>query len=171
VKKCKVCKSEFKPTYNTTQALCSGACALASVRQKASKVIKKDLKQRRESLKTLGDHKRELQTVFNKFIRLRDKDKPCISCQRHHTGQYHAGHYLSVGARPNLRYNEINVHKQCAPCNNHLSGNPINYRINLVNLIGLDAVELLECDHEPKNYRIDDITQMKKDYRAKIKEI
>ena len=139
--------------------------------KKASKQSKKELKQRRDSLKTLSEHKKELQTLFNKFIRLRDAKEPCISCQRHHAGQYHAGHYLSVGARPNLRYEELQVHKQCAPCNNHLSGNITNYRINLVDKIGLDEVERLECDHEPKHYTVDDIVILKGRYKLKIKEI
>ena len=36
------------------------------------------------------------------------------------------------GAMPSLRFNTHNVHKQCSACNNHLSGNMIEYRINLI---------------------------------------
>ncbi|WP_258530002.1 recombination protein NinG [Pseudomonas aeruginosa] len=67
-----------------------------------------------------------------------------------HDGQYHAGHYRSVGSHPELRFDEDNVHKQCAPCNNHKSGDVVNYRINLVAKIGAAAVARLEGPHERK---------------------
>lgn len=79
---------------------------------------------------------------FNKFIRERDKDKPCISCGKFKSLQ--AGHYLSAGHHANLRFNELNTNGQCAGCNLFLSGNLINYRINLVKKIGLEKVEFLE---------------------------
>jgi len=168
MKPCSICKTSFNQ-MNSMQSVCSPKCAIELVRNKEKKAARSNLLARKKALKTLGEHKKDLQAIFNKFIRLRDKNEPCISCQRHHSGQYHAGHYLSVGARPNLRYEENNVHKQCAPCNNHLSGNPINYRINLVKTLGVDVVDALEQDHEPKHYTIDDIEQMKKQYRAQIR--
>ena len=146
-------------------------CAKKYAEMERVKKEKKQLAARKKALKTLGQHKRELQTIFNQYIRLRDEKDVCISCGRAHDGQWHAGHYLSVGARPNLRYDENNVHKQCSVCNNHLSGNLINYRINLIEKIGLEEVVRLECDHEPKHYTIDDIEAMKKYYRAKIREL
>jgi len=44
---------------------------------------------------------------FNKFIRTRDLDKPCISCGRY--SRLEAGHYYSGGHHPALRFNELNV--------------------------------------------------------------
>lgn len=77
-----------------------------------------------------------------------------------------------MGACPELRFCELNVHKQCAPCNDHKSGNIIEYRINLVNKIGADKVAWLERqDHEPKKYTIEDCKAMIKHYKAKIKEL
>ena len=112
---------------------------------------------------------KDAQQVFNEFIRNRDKTEPCISCQRFHQGQYHAGHFVSVGSRPNLRFNEQNVHKQCAPCNNHLSGNIIQYRMNLIKKIGIEAVVQLETDFEPKKYTIDELKEIVQIYRKKVK--
>lgn len=113
----------------------------------------------------------EAQSAFNKFIRMRDAGQPCISCGRHHTGQYHAGHYLSVGAKPELRFNELNVHLQCQPCNTHLSGNLVNYRTRLLTKIGAEQVQFLEGPHEPKKYMIDDLKQIKTHYAALAKEL
>ncbi len=169
-KKCKSCKVVFKP-FLSTASVCSVDCAVTMAKANSAKTIKKNIKERKQALKSLGDLHKEAQPEFNKYIRLRDKGKPCISCQRHHTGQIHAGHYRSVGAAAELRYDENNVHAQCAPCNNHLSGNAIDYRINLIKKIGLDQVELLEGPQEPKRYRRDDILSIKAKYRALAKEL
>lgn len=102
---------------------------------------------------------------------LRDADKPCISCGRHHTGQYHAGHYMSRGARPELAYEPLNCHKQCSPCNTHLSGNLALYRQSLVREIGLQQVEWLEGPHDPKHYTVDDLKAIKAKYTALAREL
>jgi len=111
------------------------------------------------------------QAAFNAYIRQRDSDQPCISCQRHHAGQYHAGHYRTVGACPELRFDEDNCHKQCAPCNNHLSGNLVKYRVNLILKVGIKRVEWLEGNHDAKHYSIDDIKQIEKTYKEKLKQL
>ena len=80
--------------------------------------------------------------------------------------------YRSVGACPELRFCEINCFRQCVPCNQHKSGNIIEYRINLVKRIGADKVAWLERqDHEPKKYTIEDCKAIIKYYKAKIKEL
>ena len=176
-KKCKVCKTDYEPR-NSMQNWCSPNCGFELSQKKLLQVVKKKEKEKRkryradkERIKTRGEHLREAQTAFNKFIRLRDRLEPCISCQRHHTGQYHAGHYKTVGAHPELRFNELNVRRQCQPCNNHLSGNLTNYRINLINKIGLDKVEFLEGPHPITKYTIEEIKAIKAKYRAKCREI
>ena len=145
--------------------------AVSKIRAKATQLAKKDIRARKQALKSLGTLHKEAQPEFNKYIRLRDKGQPCISCQRHHSGQYHAGQYRSVGAFPELRYVEKNVHLQCSVCNTHRSGNGIDYRINLVKKIGLAAVEELEGPQEPKRYRRDDILSIKTKYKALAKEL
>ena len=173
-KKCKVCKADYVP-QKMGQRVCSPECALSlavSQRGKAEKVARvKERRADKEKLKTRSDWMREAQAAFNLFIRLRDADEPCISCGRHHTGQYHAGHFLSVGARPELRFEERNVHKQCSACNNHLAGNIVLYRKALFSKIEAGGVDWLEGPHEPKKYTIDDLKQIKVTYTAKVKEL
>ncbi|MFJ2362482.1 recombination protein NinG [Pseudomonas sp. NPDC087697] len=179
-KKCKnpACRMSFKPSFSTAQKVCSWACGLAIApenREKARKAIvevgRKEIRAAKERIKPRAQYVREAQQAFNEFIRLRDKDLPCVSCGRHHEGQYHAGHYRTVGANPELRFEPLNVWKQCAPCNNHKSGDIVNYRITLVRRIGLERVEWLEGPHEPKRYTIEELKAMKADYRAKIREL
>lgn len=174
--KCKVCGCYFVKTISSTQKVCSPRCAIAlskeQARKKKEKEERAERRERKAKLKSRSEWLKDAQSVFNKFIRLRDKNEPCISCGKHHTGQYHAGHYRSVGACPELRFCELNVHKQCAPCNDRKSGNIIEYRINLVKKIGVDKVEWLERqDHEPKKYTIEDCKEIIKYYKAKIKDL
>ena len=70
-----------------------------------------------------------------------------------------------------MALNELNCHKQCAPCNNHLSGNLVNYRVNLIEKKGLDKVEWLEGLHEPKKYTVDELWDIEKQYKQKLKEL
>ena len=180
-KRCKQCGKEFVPMRSTAIA-CSYPCAKAFVDAKnqklkektaklAQKVERQITKQRKEALKSLRDWKKDVQTWCNKYIRLRDEKEPCISCGRHHQGQYHAGHYLSVGSHPELRWDERNIYKQCAPCNNHLSGNLINYRKRLIELKGQELVDWLEGPHEPLKPNIDYCKQQIEHFKKKIKEL
>ena len=168
-KTCEVCERVFVPD-RMGQLVCRPACAMARVRQ-AKKAERASIKARKEAIKSRADWAKDAQQAFNAFIRARDEGLPCISCGRHHQGQWHAGHYLSTGARPELRYTESNVHRQCAPCNTHLSGNAVLYRIGLVNRIGLDAVEWLEGPHPLPKWTADDYKAIRDTYRAKLKDI
>ncbi len=81
------------------------------------------------------------QKVFNRWIRNRDKDRGCISCN----GQVeHAGHYFSQGHHKAYCFNEMNTNGQCLRCNNFLHGNLINYRKGLVHRYGEEKVLMLE---------------------------
>ena len=174
MRRCKTCRQPFKPTYNTMQATCGDIkCAVShgkelqlKQRKEADKAFKKKVRDNDRSW-----HIKKLQAEFNKFIRLRDIEKPCISCQRHHSGQVQAGHYRTTGACPELRFVEDNCHAQCAPCNNHLSGNLTNYRPNLLVKIGVERLTWLEGPHEPAKYTIPELQEMIKEYRAKIREM
>jgi hypothetical protein len=84
---------------------------------------------------------KKAQIVFNKFIRLRDKDKGCISCGATVT---EAGHYYSQGHHSALRFNEINTNGQCTRCNCFLHGNLIKYREGILKRWGKDKLLLLE---------------------------
>ena len=178
-KKCRVatCRASFVPS-RMGQAVCSPACALIDgprhapkARKALADIERKDIKVRKEKLKSRSDHLKDTQQAFNEWVRLRDVDLPCVSCGRHHDGQYHAGHYRTVAANPAIRFEPLNVHKQCAPCNNHKSGDIVNYRIELVKRIGAEAVEWLEGPHEPKKYTVEQLKAMTAEYRAKTREL
>lgn len=178
-KRCKSpeCRQSFQPR-NSMQAVCSTRCGLvlAAIQRKkreaqTAKLDRQQTREQRERIKTRSDYLKEAQVAFNAWIRERDRDLPCVSCGRHHQGQYHCGHYRTVAGSPALRYEPLNCAKQCAPCNNHKSGDIVNYRIELVRRIGQEAVEWLEGPHEPKHYTVDDLKAITKEYRAKTREL
>jgi hypothetical protein len=90
---------------------------------------------------------KKTQEVFNRFIRNRDKDAGCISCNG---PVEQAGHYFSQGHHSALRFSEINTNGQCIRCNCYLSGNLIRYRQGLVKRYGEAEVERLELNADLK---------------------
>jgi len=132
---------------------------------------KKEFAARKFAIKSKSDHLKDAQHVFNAYIRTRDYNLPCISCGRFHDGKWDAGHYLAVSSHPELRFNDLNTHKQCQPCNRHLSGNQIEFRRGLILKVGVEEVEKLEGPHKPIKLYIDEILEVKRIYRLKLKEI
>ncbi|MEL4167282.1 recombination protein NinG [Pseudomonas sp. ZS001] len=185
-KKCAVqtCRASFVPRASF-QTWCSPDCGVAIARAKAEKkrksmaqVERREIKVRKETLKTRADHLREAQAAVNEYVRLRDAHLPCISCDSMPndndlmTGsRWDAGHYRSVGACPELRFEPLNIHRQCVKCNRNLSGNSVEYRIRLILRIGADRVAWLEGPHEPQRYTIEELKAIKAEYRAKAREL
>ncbi|CAI8831641.1 NinG protein [Pseudomonas sp. IT-P2] len=185
-KKCKnpACGISFPP-QRLGQAVCSPKCALAMAPANADKARKaiaqrdrREIKVRKEKLKSRADHLREAQAAVNEYVRLRDAHLPCISCDSMPndcdlmTGsRWDAGHYRSVGACPELRFEPLNIHRQCVKCNRNLSGNAVEYRIRLVLRLGAETVAWLEGPHEPRKYTVEEIKTIKAEYRAKTREL
>jgi hypothetical protein len=178
-KKCKnpACGGSFPPR-RLGQVVCSPACAVALVlvkreqeRKSLAQLERRAIKAAKERIKSRSQHMKEAQVAFNAWVRLRDAGLPCVSCGRHHNGQWHAGHYRTVGGSPELRFEPLNVWRQCAPCNNHQSGNIVNYRIELVKRIGEEKVAWLEGPHQPRKYTIEELKTIKAEYRAKAREL
>lgn len=168
-KKCAVCREPFTPS-RPMQKVCSLPCSITLAEMQRIKKEAREHREAKKKAKTRAQWLKEAQAAFNAYIRARDANMPCISCGRYHEGQYHAGHYRTTKAAPELRFNELNVHKQCSACNTHLSGNIVEYRINLIKKIGIDRVEWLEGPHEPVKYSIENLTEIKEKYRKMVKD-
>lgn len=175
--RCRICKNHFEKR-SMAQVVCGIACAQAYAKLKREKELadhakaqRKKLKEEKERIKTRGDWLKEAQAAFNRYIRQRDEGLPCISCGRHHKGQVHAGHYMATSIRPELRFDERNVHLQCAPCNMHMHGNLIMYRIGLIDRIGLAEVEELEGPSTYRKYTSQELKSIKETYQQKYLEV
>jgi hypothetical protein len=181
-KVCRICKTSYLPR-SSLQVVCSPPCAIAhaeKARQKREKVQQKAerkvIREKKQKLKKRSDWIKEAQIAFNGYIRARDYDKLCISCDSSLKaesvgGGYDAGHMLSRGAKPHLRFDERNCHGQCKRCNRYLSGNVANYRQRLIIRIGLSEVEALESNHEIVKWTIEDLMAIKRKYRLMTKEL
>jgi hypothetical protein len=170
-RKCLVCKDKFTPK-NNTQIVCSTSCAVEYMKKQNAKNWKQEKKEIKIKLMSKSDYLNILQKVFNTYIRQRDKLKPCISCGKNLGKTFHAGHFFSVGAYPNLRFNENNVHGQCVECNLHKHGNVKEYDLRLQNVISdKEYNELLEMRHKPLKLSVDEVQELIAIYKQKIKEL
>lgn len=176
------CGTEFVPA-KLGQKVCGWACGLAiapvnqdRARKAIADVERKDIKVRKEKLKSRGDHLRECQQAFNEYIRWRDQlaGHGCISSGKPldwSGNAVDAGHYRSVGSAPHLRFDERNCHAQSKQDNRFLSGNAVDYRIGLIARIGLAAVEALEADQSVRKYTVEQLKDIKAHYRALTREL
>lgn len=173
-RKCAYCKERVREyIVINTQAFCDYEHAAKYAyenRQKGAELIHR---QKKKELKgnDIQLRKKSAQTAFNAYIRARDSGSCCISCDKPDNGshQRHASHYRSVKACSFLRFNEDNVHASCMQCNSHMSGNITEYRLRLINKIGIDKVEWLECQNEPKRHTCEELKEIELKYKAKLK--
>ncbi len=167
-KNCRYCKEHFTP-FNSLQPFCFKTECIQEhnkvIREKKARKVKKEFKESDKStLLKLA------QTVVNKYIRLRDLNKPCISCGYiGNSRQIHASHFRPMGNNQQLRFYTLNIWAGCSICNNHLSGNLVPYRINLINKLGLEKVEEIEANQERGNYTVEYLQRLIKVFRKKIK--
>ncbi|HHC1854798.1 TPA: recombination protein NinG [Klebsiella pneumoniae] len=176
-RKCAHCREWFHPAREG-QVVCSFECASAIGKKQTAKareaakaraVKRQRRRAKRESFKTKAQWDKEAQSAFNRYIRIRDEGKPCVSCGSPLIGKSNyltgsaidASHYRSRGAASHLKFNVFNVHSACTRCNRQLSGNAVEYRIHLIERIGLDRVERLEADNEPRRFDIPYLQRIK----------
>lgn len=189
-KRCRNCKT-YQPAEETLSLnggnYCNIDCATSYAQRKATekreKAQRADTRKRKESLKTKPQLTKEAQKAFNAYIRERDKERECISCGRIeveelHGGAWDCGHYLSVGAYPELRFDERNAHKQCKSCNagsgKYTKKNYTvtqEYRERLIERIGIDAVNDLEGPNDAAKHSHDDLRNIAKYYKMRLREI
>ena len=122
--------------------------------------------------KTLAKLKQEAQKIFNQYIRARDKGQPCISCGQHKPLQ--AGHYFAVSTHDGLRFDEDNVHGECAYCNCFNESHLIMYGTYLQAKIGTSRYFNLKdraAIYKRDGYRFTraEVQSIVDRYKAKIK--
>jgi len=167
-KECRECKELFTP-YNSLQVCCSPKCATEHAKKKVWKAEKQKMI---DKARTRTEWLNLAQVVFNTYIRLRDKDKGCITCGKPFRDKFDAGHFFSVGSYPALRFNEDNVQGQCVACNQHGHGMQSEYFIQLPKRIGLDRFNyLLEQRKSVIKLSELEIKELIEKYKKKIKEL
>lgn len=160
-RECQHCGSLYVP-QRSMQRVCGPMCAIKQGKAKKA-AAKVALKERKEKLKTRAKWLSEAQTVINKYVRLRDRDLGCCSCDRgpNWNGQWHASHLRSVGAASAIRFHLWNIHKGCSICNNHLSGNVAEYLPRVRARIGDEKVDWLYTQNQLTRHDIPYLTRFK----------
>lgn len=183
---CAHCRKKLEPgeyIHESCKAPYAEACG-AKAERKAAKAIKTEAKEdraetkrRKEAMKRVPDLIKEAQECFNKWVRLRDFEQPCISCgapppdlSKLHAGR-DAGHFRSTGSASHLRYHPDNCNAQCVSCNQWGAGKAVDYRIRLLERIGRERVEALECNNAVKKWDKDELREIRDTYRTKANEL
>ncbi|UEA17477.1 recombination protein NinG [Pasteurella canis] len=183
-RKCKICGTKFQTNFFNVQ-WCSPECGaelatqrLKKEREKAAKKREREEKKRIKEIKERIKPKRTLlsdaQEAVNKYIRTRDINKCCISCGKPLIaeklgGGFDAGHYRNRSTSPHLRFYTLNIHGQCKKCNLYHGGNYHQFRIGLIERLGIEKVEQIEADQRPRHYSKDDLRRIKKIFNKKAR--
>lgn len=122
--------------------------------------------------KKLGQLENEAKAMFQKWVVLRDRLLPCISCNLFKTLQ--GGHFFKAELFSGLIFDERNVNGQCEHCNCGLDGNVSEYRKGLLRRFGNEFVEQLEAESNLKRFykfTKGELIGIRVKYEIKIKEI
>ena len=174
-KKCKICKEPFIPV-RPLQICCSPTCAMTHARNKGAKATaekyRREARTRRQAINDLRPtsyYIRHAQSALNRYVRLRDKDQGCISCDKPSSwyGQWHASHFRPAGNNSAIRFNLWNIHKSCSICNNWKSGNLAEYEPNLRVKIGDAKVDWLKSQTQSAKYNKEYLERLKKVFTKK----
>lgn len=171
-KTCKQCGKPFTPA-RPLQAVCSPTCAHRKV--KADKAAEKKAdKAKKDSFVRLSVLMKRADDVFQAWVKERDRQAgyDCISSGRPlqwGTVHCHGGHFRSKGAASHLRYNPDNCHAQSAHDNKWKAGNASEYRVRLIERIGLERVEALENNNEVHHWTREEVLGIRQEYADKLK--
>ena len=180
-KKCRQCKEYGLSESGIKVPLgwfCSMSCVVQHGKKAATAVSDKRKRQTltklKESVKTASEWRVEAQTAFNAYVRYRDRDLPCISCdaEGEHDGlggYWDAGHYRSRGAARHLSFHLWNCHKQCSRDNRYLGGNVVEYRKRLIMRIGSERVDKLENNNATVKHDITYLRRIKQIFKNKLR--
>jgi hypothetical protein len=169
-RKCKYCKTPFQPITTLQKNCFEPNCVTDWINETKQKQWTKRKAKLKAELMTLSDYTKILQQLVNKYVRMRDIGKPCISCEKRITGKTDAGHLFSVGNYPSVRFDLRNIFAQCITCNQFNGGNIHEYRKNLIKKIGITEFEDLERKaHETRKFSIPELKEMIQEYKQKTK--
>jgi hypothetical protein len=169
--RCKNCKEKFEPIRFNQKYCLKDECLRVFVAETKEKQWKQTKTRMKAELETVQDLVKAAQLVFNKYIRERDKEQPCISCKQK-PKKVNAGHFWNANNHWNVRFDEDNVHVQCERCNSYLSGNLLEYRTNLCLKIGQERFDQLEARARvTRKFTKDELKELIKKYKEKYKQL
>lgn len=179
-KRCKApgCSSGFTPRRPMQKGCCYecevklGLIAAEKSKKKREQSERRGTKAKLDKLKTRSQYMKEAQVAWNFYVRMRDLGRPCASCgampEQKYGGTMDCSHYRSVGAAPHLRFHLHNAAAACVKCNRHLSGNIAALRVGMIERIGIEKVEAIECNNETRKFDIEYLKRIKTIFTKKV---
>lgn len=143
------------------------------VKRLTEKEKRKKSREKKESLKSIQRLIQEARKPFQKFIRLRDMNRGCISCNDVNAEIWDAGHYYKAELFSGLIFDESNCHKQCKKCNTFLNGNEAEYIKGLYERYGTEYVKSLTGKaNAARKYKFsrEELAEIKSYYRKKVRD-
>lgn len=172
-KKCRNCQEKFEPK-NSLQVVCGIKCSIEYNKTKKEKqaVKFKEYEQENKEEKKVKAALINTRIQVHEYIRLRDKGKPCISCNTPYKSDFEAGHHYSGASYLTLKFNLDNIHGQCLYCNRFKDGRFDEYALNLPYRIGIkkynDLQSLASIDKQfSKVWNLENL----KEIREKVKKL
>ena len=167
---CTSCYADFILNTDVGRIILEKAQIKASRPRMELEQAERDMKNRK-NLTTLIN---SAVTVFHKYIRERDKYKPCIACGTQWKSDFHASHFFKAELYSSLKFDDRNVHAGCIECNIRKEGNINKYSQNLPLRIGNENYnEIISlADQEKKfghKWERDKLIELRKYYNFKLK--
>jgi len=110
----------------------------ATIKAKEPRLKLSKARSHKKEFDRLGTLLKNVRNVCHKYIKLRDKYKPCISCGEAWNDEHQAGHLYKAESFSTIKFNEYNINGQCVGCNIGKEGNEGQYHVNLPDRIGID---------------------------------
>lgn len=185
-RRCRYCKQPFiKPIGLPPSApCCSIECGAAYGQKVATKTRKYAEKEQRkktrkefEALKGIPELKKDADTAFARYIRLRDQSQLCITCEcplpndGRPGGNFDCGHMRSKGSADHLRYCEDNAAGQCKRCNRRLGGRYSVFQVMQERRIGRERFDNVINNNTSVKWTKDGLRAIKAEYSRKAREL
>lgn len=174
--RCAICRAGFERRSISSKTCGEAICKAELKRQtERKKAERESIKRRKEAIKPLKEYRKDAAKAVRDYVRARDEGKECISCSKiliktgAPGGDYDAGHYRGVGRAKHLELVEMNQNGQCKHCNRDHNGSYHEQRPKMIARYGLEAVEAIEADQEPRKYTRQDLQAIEVQYKAKLK--
>lgn len=180
MKRCRICKTPYtatrplQPTCDSYDCKVAYALSIAGkIQAKREKTERKETKAQLSELKPLQYWLKRAQVAVNALRRAEDlrDGYGCITCDTHDAEEWHAGHWISVGASSGTRFDPANIHLQCRQCNYFGGGRAQEYEARLPARIGQAEVDRIKHAQRSYKWTREECQQIERDAKTKLKAI
>ena len=178
--KCKICREPFikfrieqKTCLNTDCLVTQGNIEAVKREAKAARAERADIKARLLDLKKPHYWHKRAQDSVNALRRAQDlaAGYGCITCGTFDAEEWHAGHFISVGACSTERFTHTNIHLQCRQCNYFGAGKATEYEARLPARIGQAEVDRLKNSPRLRIWSREECMAIEADAKRQLKEL